>query len=88
VNIDTTHERNAIAGGWDVSIVATTDKGESIAAMRVEINGDSVWNQEIDPPVHKWQNQLTAIGQYPEHNRLIVTATAPDGTPYIAEDNW
>jgi hypothetical protein len=38
MDIDIGHQRNPLMG-WDITVLVTADKAETISAVRVEVNG-------------------------------------------------
>jgi hypothetical protein len=87
MDIDLSHSRNPLLG-WDIEVTVKADHGETITAARIDINGFSEYDQEISPPVNKWQKSLRQQGQFPGENKVLVTITNDKGEQTTDEDDW
>jgi hypothetical protein len=81
------HAKNP-AEGWDVSVVAKADQGETIARAQILVNGFSAYDESFNPPISNWQQQLKQQGQYPGSNAVQVIATSDKGEDTEFEDLW
>lgn len=82
-----THTRNPLAG-WDISAVTKADKGETIAAAKISVNGFPEYDETFDQPLNKWQHQLTQKGVYPGDNKVLVEITDGKGQINRTQDSW
>jgi hypothetical protein len=87
MDIELSHLRNPLLG-WDIQVTAKADDGETITAARIDINGFPEFDQQISPPLNKWQKSLTQQGQYPGENKVLVTITNDKSERTIDEDEW
>jgi hypothetical protein len=71
-----------------VNVVVNADAGESIAYVRVEVNGSPEDNEDVQPPAQQWENTLTQKGQYPGDNRVVVTVTDSKGVDSRFVHQW
>jgi hypothetical protein len=87
MNISATHQRNAL-GGWDIVITISGGPNEITAAVRIELNDFSLYNQRLDPPSNQWIKEFLQKGDYPGLNRLVVTATDTNDKDYVYTEEW
>ena len=87
MDIEIDHQKNPLMG-WDITVLVTADKAETISAVRVEVNGFHEVNENVNPPVNKWKRSLTQQGNYPGDNKVLVTATNGTGQQDSSEDQW
>jgi len=87
MDITLSHSRNPVLG-WDIQVVVRADNQETITAARVDVNGFPEIDQQISPPLNKWQKSLTQQGQFPGDNKVLVTITNDKGELTTDEDDW
>lgn len=87
MDISLTHTKNPLLG-WDIQVTANAGADETITFARIDVNGFPESKKDIDPPVNKWQESLTQLGQYPGENKVLVTIRNNNQVESTAEDNW
>lgn len=87
MDIELSHSRNPLLG-WDIQVTVKANAGETIASARIDVNGFPKFDQQISPPLNKWQKTLTQQGQYPGENKVLVAITNDKGDQATDEDEW
>ena len=86
MSVSLSHIKNR-AVGWDITAKADAEKGERLVAARVEVNGVTVVNENLNS-VSSWTRTLTQQGVFPGSNRVRATITNDQGDNASAEDSW
>jgi len=87
VNVEIAHSKNP-AMGWDVDVTVTAEGKETIAGVRIDINGFTKCDEQVEPPARKWHRQMPQQGNYPGDNSVVVTATEAEGQESTSVDEW
>ena len=61
MDIALSHARNPVLG-WDIQVTAKAGDGETITFARIEVNGFPEFDQQVSPPLDKWQKTLIQQG--------------------------
>lgn len=88
MTIQSTHSKDpAIA--WDVTLTVNGEKAEEIISrVAVQINGSTLFDDELDPPSNTWKKEFLQKGIYPGLNKLVVTAQNQDGKSKTYTEEW
>lgn len=62
MQVTSSHTKNPLMG-WDISASAKVDKGERISHAKIVVNDFPEYDQEFDPPISAWQENLIQQGQ-------------------------
>jgi hypothetical protein len=74
-----------ISNGWDITIDVKADKdNETIAHVKINVNGFTEDDRDVNPPAKGYQNTLNQKGVYPGDNEVLVTVTDGEGN----SNNW
>jgi hypothetical protein len=85
--VDIAHAKNP-AAGWDVDVTVTAEGKETVAHVRIDINGFTKCDEEVSPAARRWHRQLPQQGEYPGDNSVVATATDGDGEDTTSVDEW
>jgi hypothetical protein len=87
VQIDISHSKDP-AAGWDVDVTVTGEKDETIASVKIVVNGFPEWEEKPPGEPKKWHKGLLQQGVYPGENKVVVTVLDQDANQSSAVDEW
>lgn len=87
MKIQLTHAKNP-AVAWNVDVSVTAENTETIAQVRVRVNGVPGCDDDPEDNTTSWHQLLTQQGQYPGENRAVATVTDQKGNETRAQDRW
>ena len=85
----TINHARAIAGN-DIYVSVQADGGKSIAAVRTELDGTELSDDQLSPSSEFYENTFSRAGSAGPNVRhtLIVTAELTDGTDHSSTSIW
>lgn len=87
MKFDVKHAKNP-AAGWDVEVTVNAEDHESIASVKVVINGFTRYEGQMPGSTKQWHKILLQQGEYPGENKVVVTALDQEGNESTAVDEW